>query len=49
VVQSRDGAEVVYTLSVPEVRDLLVAGRTILRGIIDDQHALKRALAPARS
>lgn len=49
VVQSRDGAEVVYSLSVPAVRDLLIAGRTILRGIIDDQHALKRALAPARA
>lgn len=49
VLQSRDGAEVVYSLSVPAVRDLLLTGRTILRGIIDDQHALKRSLTPMRS
>ncbi len=49
VVQSRDGGEVVYSLSVPAIRDLLVAGRTILRGIIADQDALKRALRPVRS
>ena len=49
VVQSRDGAEVVYSLSVPAVRDLLLAGRTILRGIIEDQDSLKRALRPVRS
>ena len=49
VAQSRDSGEVVYRLRVPAVRDLLLAGRTILRDIIEDQSALKRALAPVRS
>jgi ArsR family transcriptional regulator len=46
VVQRRDGAEVVYSVSVPEVRDLLLAARAILRELIDDQDQLKRDLRP---
>ena len=41
VVQRREGAEVVYSVSVPEVRDLLLAARVILRSLIDGQHQLK--------
>ena len=48
VVQHREGSEVVYSLSVPEVRQLLVAARTILLGILTDQDGLKAELAPPR-
>lgn len=44
VVQRREGAEVVYSISVPEVRDLLFAARSILRQLIVDQDDLKKAL-----
>jgi ArsR family transcriptional regulator len=48
VVQHRDGSEVVYSISVPEVRDLLIAARTILIGLISGQDDLKAQLrAPA--
>jgi DNA-binding transcriptional ArsR family regulator len=47
VVQHREGGAVVYSVSVPEVRDLLVAGRAILRRIIEEQDQLKRDLRPA--
>lgn len=46
VVQHREGAEVVYSISVPEVRDLLLAARLILRRVIDEQDQLKRELRP---
>ena len=50
VVQRREGAEVVYSVSVPEVRDLLLTARVILRSLIDGQDQLKKDLrAPARS
>lgn len=44
VVQRREGAEVVYSISVPEVRDLLFAARSILRQLIVEQDDLKKAL-----
>ncbi len=44
VAQRRSGHEVVYTVSVPEVRDLLLAARRILLGILEDQDRLKDAL-----
>ena len=47
VVQRREGAEVVYSVSVPEVRDLLMAARVILRSLIDGQDQLKKDLRPA--
>jgi DNA-binding transcriptional ArsR family regulator len=47
VSQHRMGSEVVYSLSVPQVRDLLLAGRQILLGVLDDQQALKAELSPA--
>jgi DNA-binding transcriptional ArsR family regulator len=49
VNQHRDGAEVVYSVSVPEVRDLLFAARSILLGIITEQDGLKAELSPQRS
>lgn len=45
VVPRRDGGEVVYSLSVPEVRDLLLAARKILSGIVAAQDELKSDLA----
>ncbi|HSN05923.1 MAG TPA: metalloregulator ArsR/SmtB family transcription factor [Candidatus Angelobacter sp.] len=48
VAQHRDGAAVVYSLSVPDVRDLLVAGRGILLAILSDQDTLRAELRPAR-
>ena len=47
--QSREGGTVSYSISVPEVRDLLLAARTILFGIITEQDELRAALRPARS
>ena len=44
VTQQRVGGQVVYSVSVPEVRDLLAAARSILLGILDDQSTLKSAL-----
>ena len=41
------GHEVVYSVSVPEVRDLLLAARRILRGLLEDRDQLKRELRPA--
>ncbi|EWT03463.1 ArsR family transcriptional regulator [Intrasporangium oryzae NRRL B-24470] len=34
VTSTRQGGEVVYSVSVPEVRDLLMAARSILSGLI---------------
>ncbi len=44
VVSHRHGGEVVYSLSVPEVRDLLLAARKILSGIIAAQGELEAEL-----
>ena len=50
VVQRREGAEVVYSVSVPEVRDLLHAARVILRSLIEGQDQLKKDLRqPSRA
>lgn len=45
VAQQRRAGEVVYTLLVPEVRDLLLAGRLIIAKVIGDQLPLRRELA----
>ncbi|GAW50108.1 MULTISPECIES: helix-turn-helix transcriptional regulator [unclassified Nocardioides] len=45
VVSHRSGGEVVYSVSVPEVRDLLLAARTILAGLIAVQGELESELA----
>lgn len=46
VVSRREGSEVVYSVSVPQVRDLLLTARTLLSGIIATQDQLKADLAP---
>jgi DNA-binding transcriptional ArsR family regulator len=47
VVQRREGHAAVYSIAVPEVRDLLLAARRILRGMIEDQQVLHDALGDA--
>jgi ArsR family transcriptional regulator len=47
VVQHRDNGAVVYSVSVPEVRDLLMAARVILLALLSEQDELKAALAPS--
>ena len=44
VVSHRGGGEVVYSIAVPEVRDLLLAARSILSGIIASQGELEAEL-----
>ena len=44
VTPRRESGQVVYTISVPEVRDLLLAARTILSGIIAQQGQLHSEL-----
>jgi DNA-binding transcriptional ArsR family regulator len=44
VAQRREGASVVYSLRAPEVRDLLLAARAILAGILADAGALRAEL-----
>lgn len=46
VTSTRVGGEVVYSVSVPEVRDLLLAARRILSGIIAVQGELEAELTP---
>ena len=46
VVSHRNGTEVVYSVSVPEVRELLLAARSVLSEIIASQGALEAALTP---
>jgi ArsR family transcriptional regulator len=55
VVSRREGGEVIYSVSAPEVRDLLLAARRILTGIITldpvdatTSGAAGRAMTPAR-
>ena len=47
VVSHRRGAEVVYSVSVPEVRDLLMTAREILSGLIAEQGELVAELTPS--
>ncbi len=46
VTSVRVGGEVIYSVSVPEVRDLLLAARSILSGIIAVQGELGSELSP---
>jgi DNA-binding transcriptional ArsR family regulator len=46
IVQSRSHGEVRYAISVPAVRELLLAARSILLGMIEDQDELKDELQP---
>ena len=47
VSQHRGAGEVVYSVSVPQVGDLLLTARQILLGIIAEQDVLKAELGPA--
>ena len=49
VVSRRRSGEVVYSISVPEVRDLLLAARTILSGLIAVHGELEHELAESPS
>lgn len=49
IVQQRAGAEVRYSVSVPEVRDLLFAARKILLQMLSDQDGLKAELTSSRT
>jgi DNA-binding transcriptional ArsR family regulator len=46
VVSHRNGSEVVYSVSVPEVRDLLLAARNILLGIMTSRSEIEEELRP---
>jgi DNA-binding transcriptional ArsR family regulator len=48
VAQTRRDGQVLYSLSAPEIRDLLVAARAVLLDVIKDQDPLKRQLTPRR-
>ncbi len=48
ITQRREFGQVLYSISVPEVRDLLLAARKILLGIIVDQDQLKSQLRSVR-
>lgn len=45
VVSRREQGEVIYTVSVPEVRDLLLAARSILSGLVEVHDELGEELA----
>ncbi len=44
VTTRRAGHAVVYSVAVPEVRDLLLAARRIIRGVLEDQQGLAAEL-----
>jgi len=44
VVQRRENGSVVYSVSVPDVRDLLTAARRILLAMLSDQDSLREQL-----
>lgn len=48
VTQTRRDGQVLYSISAPEIRDLLMAARAILLDVLSDQDQLKRELAAAR-
>ena len=48
VSQRRVGGEVLYVISIQEVRDLLQAARRILLGLIEDRDQLKQDLEAPR-
>lgn len=46
VVSTRRDGEVIYSISVPEVRDLLIAGRHILKSMAVSQIAVAETMEP---
>jgi len=49
IEQARRDGQVFYSVAVPEVRDLLMAGRKIVREVLDEQLELREDLADSRS
>ena len=49
VASRRKDGEVVYSISVPEVRDLLIAARSILTSLAATQTEFESELTPAKS
>jgi DNA-binding transcriptional ArsR family regulator len=49
VISHRQGGEVTYTISAPEVRDLLLTARHILSGLIHVQDQLDPLRPPVRA
>jgi DNA-binding transcriptional ArsR family regulator len=49
VVQRRENGAVVYSVSVPEVHDLLLVARRILLGLLSEQDGLRAELGPVGS
>jgi ArsR family transcriptional regulator len=47
VVSRREGSEVLYSVSAPQVREFLLAARTLLSGILAAQDQLKADLGPS--
>lgn len=47
VTQRRESGEVVYSVSIPEVREMMLAARRVLLGILSGQDSLKQELRPA--
>ncbi|HWU20368.1 MAG TPA: metalloregulator ArsR/SmtB family transcription factor [Nocardioides sp.] len=47
VTSQRRGGEVLYSVRVPEVRDLLMSARQILRGVADSRAEFDNELTPA--
>jgi DNA-binding transcriptional ArsR family regulator len=48
ISQSRRDGQVFYSISAPEIRDLLITARAILLDVIKDQEGLKRELSSRR-
>jgi ArsR family transcriptional regulator len=48
VAQHRREGQVFYAITAPEIRDLLLAARTILLDVIDDQAGLRKELRASR-
>ena len=49
VRQRRDGAAVVYSIGVPEIRDLLLVAREILFRLLAEQEDLREQLQPGKA
>ena len=48
VAQHRRDGQVFYAITAPEIRDLLLAARTILLDVIDDRAGLRKELRAGR-
>jgi DNA-binding transcriptional ArsR family regulator len=49
VLQRREGGAVVYSIAVPEIRDLLLVARQILLRLLAEQEDLREQLQPGPS